>query len=82
MALNNTTADAAATAFVNSLGTLLSLTAAQKTSALANYKVLMRQLYASLKADVTITILAGSIVTTGSATTQTGPASNIPLNPA
>jgi hypothetical protein len=82
MALNNTTADAAATSFVNTLATALSLSSTQKTKALANYKLLFEQLYASLKADIVITIAASSIVTSGSATTQTGPAAPIPLSPA
>ena len=82
MALNSTTADAAATAYVNSLATLLSLTPTQKTAALKNFKLLFEQLYTSLKTDIVITILPSSIVTTGSATTQTGPAAPIPLSPA
>lgn len=80
-ALNNTTADAAATTYVNTMAARLALTPAQKAAALANYKELIRALYTALKADVTITITAGSIVTTGSAATQTGPAAPIPLNP-
>jgi hypothetical protein len=80
-ALSNTTADAAAVTYVNTMATRLGLTPAQKTAALANYKELIRALYTALKADITITITAGSIVTTGSAATQTGPAAPIPLNP-
>jgi hypothetical protein len=60
----------------------LNLTPTQKASALANYKELFEQLYLSLKADITITILTGTIVTTGGPTTQSGPAAPIPLNPA
>lgn len=82
MPLNPTTADAAATTYVNTMAARLHLTTAQKSAALANYKELFEQLYASLKADITITIVADSIDTTGSATNQVGPSLPIPLNPA
>lgn len=75
MALNNTTADAVATAICTALGVT-------DTASKNKYKQVYEILYAALKTDILITIAAASIVTTGSATTQTGPAAPIPLNPA
>ncbi len=75
MALNNTTADALATALCSALGVVDAPT-------IAIYKTIYRQVYASLKADITITLAALSVVTTGSAATQTGPQSPISINPA
>ena len=74
MALNNTTADALATAICASLNVT-------DTATITAYKNIYRQVYASLKTDIQITIAAASIVTTGSATTQTGPAAPININP-
>lgn len=75
MALNNAAADALAA----SICSAMNITDAA-TKAL--YQTIYRQVYASLKTDIVITILASSIVTTGSPTTQTGPAAPIPLSPA
>lgn len=75
MALNNTTADAVATAICTALGVT-------DTASKNKYKQVYEILYTALKADILITIAAASIVTTGSATTQTGPAAPIPLSPA
>ncbi len=77
MALSNTTADSAATTYVNTMATRLALTAPQKASALANYKELYRALYLALKTDITITIAAASIDTAGGP----GPSLPIALNP-
>lgn len=75
MALNSGTADAVATAICVALGVTDSISQAK-------YKQVYEILYAALKTDIVITILASSIVTVGSATTQTGPAAPIPLSPA
>jgi hypothetical protein len=74
MALNNSSADACADAIC----TALNIT---DTPSKDKMKAQWRVIYAKLKADITIQIAAGSIVTTGSAATQTGPATPIPLNP-
>ena len=75
MPLNNTTADAVAAQICSALGVT-------DDASKAKYEAIYRALYTALKADILITIQASSIVTTGSATTQTGPAAPIPLNPA
>lgn len=74
MALNNTTADACANAISAALG-IADAPSQQKM------RDQWRIIYAKLKADITIQIAASSIVTTGTAATQTGPAAPIPLNP-
>lgn len=74
MALNNTTADALATAICAALGVTDATT-------IADYKSIYRQVYASLKADIEILITANSITTTGTSSTQQGPTSNLPLAP-
>lgn len=79
--LNNTTADAAATTYVNTMAARLGLTTAQKASALANYKELLRALYTALKTDVVITIPINGIATAGSAAAQVGPPAPVPLSP-
>lgn len=75
MALDNTSADACATAICSAMGITDATTIAQ-------WKKMVEQLYSSLKTDIVITILASSIVTTGGPATQTGPAAPIPLSPA
>lgn len=74
MALNNSTADALAAQICTTLG--ISDAASQ-----TKMRDMWRVIYTKLKADITIQIQTNSIVTTGSATTQTGPAAPIPLNP-
>lgn len=74
MALSNTTADALAANICTALGVT-------DTASEAKYKQVYRLVYAALKTDIAILIAASSIVTTGSATTQTGPAAPITINP-
>lgn len=74
MSLNNGTADALATAICSALN--ITDAATQNV-----YKTIYETVYAHLKTDIQITIAASSIVTTGSATTQTGPTSPININP-
>lgn len=74
MALNNTTADAAAVAICSALGIV-------DAPSQAKMKDYWRIVYAKLKADIDITIATSSIVTVGSAATQTGPQAPIILHP-
>lgn len=78
MALNNTTADAAAASIVAALP---GLTADQRSQATSYWQAFLRSLYASLKTDITITILSGAITTNGNASSQTGPPAPLPINP-
>lgn len=79
MALSNTTADALAEAFIDSIA---GLTPAQIADAKTKWKSFARLLYSHLKTDIEIKIVALSITTTGSASTQTGPqAPGLTLNP-
>lgn len=71
MSLNNTTADALAQTIVTNLGAA--------NSSLSQWQTICRAFFASLTANGTVTIEAASIVTVGSATTQTGPSSPIIL---
>lgn len=75
MALNNASADALAASICSALGI-------EDQASIDKKQQEWRAIYAALKTDILITIQAGSIVTTGSAATQTGPAAPIPLNPA
>ena len=75
MALNNTTANAVAT----SICSALNITDPTTINA---WKSIMQQIYSGLKTDIVITIAATSITTNGSASTQVGPPSPIPLSPA
>ncbi len=75
MALNNTTADALAVL----INTALGITDA---ASIAKTKQVYRLVYAQLKADILITLPAASVVTVGSAATQTGPAAPVPMTPA
>lgn len=75
MALNSATADACAQAICAAIGVT-------DAASIAIYKTVYEQLFTALKTDIVITILPSSIVTTGSAATQTGPAAPIPLSPA
>lgn len=51
-------------------------------AAIATWESIVTQLYASLKTDILITLLTGTVVTTGSAVTQTGPVAPVLMNPA
>ncbi len=75
MALSNATADAMVTSMASAMGITDAATIAQM-------KVQWRIVYSSLKADILITLPAASVVTVGSATTQTGPAAPVPMTPA
>jgi len=79
MALNNSAADAAAAAIASAL---VALSAEAKQNPTEIWKVVMRQIYARLATDavVTATIPASSIITAGSATTQTGPAAPVSIS--
>lgn len=77
MALNTGTADALATAIVTALG----LTGTQATQALVHWKAVCETLYTKLKTDIDITIGATTIVTSGNASTQSGPPSPITIHP-
>ncbi len=72
--LNPTTAKACADAICAALGVT-------DAAAVTKWEAVVGQLYTSLLTDIIITIGLGAIVTTGSATTQTGPAAPIPLSP-
>lgn len=48
-------------------------------AAVLKWEELVQQLYASLKTDIGAILPASSVVTTGSATTQTGPAAPVPI---
>jgi len=71
MALTSGNADTAATAFCGAQ----SITDA---TAIAHWKALFETIYAHIAADLSVQVPASSIVTTGSATTQTGPAAPVP----
>ena len=75
MALNNTTADALATTICTALGVT-------DTASKNKWKAITEAIYTALKTDIVMTILPSTVVTVGSATTQTGPAAPIPLSPA
>lgn len=74
MALNNTTADAVAQAICTALGVV-------DVPTINKYKLVYETLYAALKADIAIVLAANAVVTTGSSTTQQGPAAPITINP-
>jgi hypothetical protein len=73
--LDNAHADALAVAILDAVGVTT-------PASIAKAKTAIEIFYAHLKADILITIAASSIVTVGSATTQTGPAAPIGLTPA
>jgi hypothetical protein len=75
MPLDPASADACADAIASALDISDAATKSQ-------YQKIYRQLYTSLKADILITLLPGTVVTTGSAATQTGPAAPVNMNPA
>lgn len=74
MALNNTTADALAVQINTALGIVDAVS-------IAKTKAQWRVIYAQLKIDIQTQISALSIVTTGTAATQSGPPSPIIINP-
>lgn len=74
MALSDATAVLLADAICTALGVT-------DTATKEKYEDVYKLVYSHLKTDITITIAALSIVTTGSAATQSGPAAPIPLNP-
>lgn len=74
MPLNASTANALGEAMASAVG-------ASDQDTIDQWKNIANALYDAIKADLTMTIMAGSIVTTGSAATQTGPAAPIPLSP-
>lgn len=71
--LNNATADALGSAIASALNPTSPDT--------AHWQTICRTIYAHLQGDIVITIQPGTIVTNGSATTQTGPAAPVPINP-
>ncbi len=75
MALDNTAADALATAINTALGIT-------DPASIAITKSVYRLVYSHLKLDVLITLPAASVVTVGSAATQTGPAAPVLMTPA
>lgn len=76
MALNNSNADSVATAFC-------AANAIVDATAIAKWKSLIRLLYSgnagSLVSAITATLPPSSVVTVGSATTQTGPAAPVTI---
>jgi len=72
MPLTPTQADALATAICSALGVT-------DTASKAKWQNIAELFYSHLVADITVTIAALSIVTTGSAATQTGPAAPLPV---
>lgn len=72
--LNNTNADALAQAIFDVLD-------ATGSVGLDQWKSICQTFYEKLLVDIVIMIQTGAIVTTGSATTQTGPAAPILINP-
>jgi len=81
MALNSSTADACATAMVNTLASALGLTPAQKSAALTQWKIVVEQLYASLKTDIQINVTVTSVsgVTSGGASSGPGTGTGVAL---
>lgn len=71
MALTNATADSLATAFCTAEGIT-------DPAAIAHWKSLARLIYSHLLADITVSVPAASIVTSGGPATQTGPAAPVP----
>lgn len=78
MSLNNTTADALGTAIAAALA---GLSEAQKANTTLVWQTIARQIYTKLKTDAVITLPLNSVVTVGSAATQTGPTTPVVMNP-
>lgn len=76
MSLNNASADACGTAINNAIQ---ALSQANKENTALVWQTAMRVLYTQLKANAVITLAASTVVTTGNATTQTGPAAPVIL---
>lgn len=72
--LNNASADALAASICSILGIA-------DAPSQSKMQAQWRDIYAKLKADITIQIAAMSINTTGSASAQSGPPAPIPINP-
>lgn len=72
--LNNTNADSLALAICTALGHTDTVT-------VDAWKTACRTIYSHLKTDIQVTIQVGSITTTGSATTQTGPQAPVNISP-
>lgn len=70
MSLNNTTADAVATAICSALSI-------SDTNTINVWKTILRQIYSGLKTDIVATVPINTVVTVGSSTTQTGPTSPV-----
>ncbi len=72
MPLTPTTADAVATAIAAALGVT-------DTISINKYKQVYEILYAALLVDITATLSANTVITVGSAATQTGPTTPVPV---
>lgn len=72
MTMNNASADAVAVQICNGLGVTDAPTIAQ-------WKQIMRPIWAGIVADLIVTLNAGTVITVGSAATQTGPATPVTL---
>ena len=70
MPLNNAAADAAANAYCSANGIT-------DNAAKAKWQSLMRQIATMITGNAQVTLGAGTVVTTGSAATQTGPAAPV-----
>jgi len=71
--LNNGTA--------NALGAAIAAALNPSQPDTAHWQTICQQFYQALLTDIVITILSGTIVTTGGPTTQTGPAVPVPISP-
>lgn len=74
MPLNNTAADALATAICTSLNIT-------DGDAKARWKTIAETLYSALKTDISIVIATDAIGTVGSAAAQSGPQAPVTINP-
>lgn len=75
MALSNGNADLLAAALLSAVGS-------NNPASLAKAKQAIELIYSHLKADILITLLTGTVVTSGGPTTQTGPAVPVLMTPA
>jgi hypothetical protein len=72
MAWNNAAADACAVAICSALGV-------SDPATIANWKLITENLFSNLKSSASIVLPASTVVTVGSATTQTGPQAPVTL---
>lgn len=72
MPLNAAAADAAAQAFCTANGIT-------DAAAVAKWKSYTEKIYSSIAANIDVVLNTGTVVTVGSATTQTGPAAPVTL---